>query len=103
MNSAAYCKPSGGRSSGASVVPGKSPSCSVKPASSVMFGCITDGDPLSKMKGCLLLHGASERRDVVVDEHRVEDRDRKRAEQGTGHQRAPLIDVARHEFGQDRN
>ena len=51
----------------------------------------------------LFLHRAGQGRDVVVDEQRVENRDRQRAEQRTRHQRAPLIDVAGNQFGQDRD
>src|SRR5689334_17091870 len=51
----------------------------------------------------LLLDRAGQRRDVIVDEERIEDRDRQGAQQRASHQRAPLVDVARHQLGQDRD
>ena len=53
--------------------------------------------------GRSLLHGAGHRRDVVLDEERVEDHQRQRADQRAGHQRAPAIDVAVDELVDDRD
>src|SRR5260221_10173036 len=49
----------------------------------------------------LLLDRAGQARDVVLDEERVEDDDRDRTKQRAGHQRAPMIDVALDELGDD--
>ena len=43
------------------------------------------------------------RRDVVLDEERVEDHQRQRADQRAGHQRAPAVDVAVDELVDDRD
>src|SRR5205814_9365337 len=47
------------------------------------------------------LDGAGEGRDVVLDEERVDDGDRDRAEEGAGHERTPVEDVPAHELGED--
>src|SRR5919106_5975034 len=44
------------------------------------------------------LHGAGQPRDVVLDEERIDDRDRDRAEQGAGHQLTPEVDVAAYQL-----
>src|SRR5205814_1956392 len=48
-----------------------------------------------------LLHRAGHPRHVVLDEERIQDRDRQRAEQGAGHQRTPVVDIAFDELGDD--
>ena len=49
----------------------------------------------------LPLHRARERGDVMLDEERVIEGDRDRAQEGAGHQRAPVEDIAADELGED--
>src|SRR5215510_3170726 len=47
------------------------------------------------------LHGAGEAGDVVLHEEGVDERDRHRAQQGPGHERAPEEHVAADQLGDD--
>ena len=67
-------------------------------------------DPTPTFRACrfecrprLFLDRAGHAGNVVLDEERVYQRHRHRAEQGAGHQRAPVIDVAVDELAQERH
>ena len=57
--------------------------------------------PLLQCVNPLFLHRTRHRRHVIIDEEGIEDDDRQRAEKRARHQRAPFIDVAAHQLGQD--
>src|SRR5712692_9168765 len=59
-----------------------------------------------RIKTCAIasaLHGAGDAGDVMLDEKRVDERDRDRAQQCTRHQRPPEEDVAADQLGRHAN
>src|SRR5690349_16401974 len=65
------------------------------------FCPMTPPPPVISIRISSFLDRACHAGDVVLDEKRVQDDHRDRTEQRTGHQRAPVIDVAFHELGDD--
>src|SRR6266404_1418726 len=64
-------------------------------------GLVDHADDRARLRMRLPLHRAGEGGDVMLDEKRVDEGDRDRAQEGAGHERAPVEDIAADKLGED--